>query len=62
MNKEKLKKQVEIICDFLANNKCEKCGTSTSISRSSAYHLLAKIYGYKNWNTLSAKLKDEEAK
>ena len=55
LTKELLKKQVNIIRNFL------KEGSNTNdISQSAAYSLLSKIYGFPNWDTMSAYLKSKE--
>lgn len=60
INKETLKTQANVIRAFLRSGACEKCHTSMSITQSSAYTLLAMLYGYRGWNELSAALKEEE--
>ena len=53
ITKETLKKQVQRLRATLLEAK-------TVIGQSTAYHLLSIVYGFKNWNTLSAMLKREE--
>lgn len=58
--KESVRKQVEVLMEFLHKDVYQKCHTNKSITRSSAYHLIAKIHGFENWNTLSAHIKNDE--
>ncbi len=53
ITKERLKSQVKIIREFLATK-------DFNLTQSSAYILLAKLHGCKDWNILSAILKNEE--
>ncbi len=52
ITKEVLKSQAAVMRAFLKVNGQE-------LTQSSAYILLSKIYGFKDWNTLSAALKNE---
>ena len=49
VNKEIIKRQVEIVRNFLKEG-------HQDISQSSAYNLISKMYGARDWNTLKAYL------
>lgn len=52
LNKELIKRQVTILKESLHEK----------LSRSAAYNVLSKMYGFENWNTLSAFLNNEMEK
>jgi hypothetical protein len=54
LNKELLKKQAKIMQEFIRLENGEK------MKLSNCYECIAKMWGYKNWNTLSANLKECE--
>jgi hypothetical protein len=55
INKDVLKSQAEVIRAYLKV-------AGMDLSQSSAYQLLAKLYGFNGWNELSAALKIEDQK
>jgi len=50
LSKELLKAQVKIVREFLKEG-------NMNLTQSTAYILVSKMYGQKDWNTLSALLK-----
>jgi hypothetical protein len=51
ITKEVLKRQIEVMRAYLKEKEI-------TLSQSHSYELLSKIYGARNWNTLSAMIKD----
>lgn len=49
LDKEVIKRQVTVLKDSLTEE----------ISRSAAYNILSKVYGFESWNALSAFLNNE---
>ena len=57
LSKELIKKEVQALLEFI------NAGGVKALKTSSAYQCIAKIHGYKDWNTLKAFLdKSEEIK
>ena len=52
LTKELIKEQVNILRQFLKNG-------AQDISQSASYEVIAKMYGYENWNILASKLNEE---
>lgn len=55
ITKDLLKAQIKILREYLK-------AADFELSQSSAYHAVSKMYGFENWNTLSAHLKEETKK
>lgn len=54
INRELLKKQAKLLQDFIRQK------YSIKINLSFCYQVLSNLYGYKDWNVLSAKIKEND--